>query len=173
MHPKSPLDCRACERSQSCCRNVGLFPIPVLPEEVEDFGQDNVEEFVGADEEEHEDLFVVLPGPRGHCPHLRKDGGCGLGSKRPSFCKSYPLLYDGDLWYLDAGCPKAASVTFTAALSEDSEEFSFLARAVRLLYFTVGDRHRAVIERRVSGWRFPLVIGEIPKKLLRRRRTRK
>lgn len=169
MHNKSPLDCASCERQQSCCRNVGLFPVPVLPEEVEDFGPDNVEEF----DADGEELYVALPGRRGHCPHLGEDGKCCLGSRRPSFCQAYPLLYDGELWYLDAGCPKATNLTFYAALSEDSDEFSFMARAVRRLFFKVGDRHRAVIEHRVSGWRFPLVIGEIPKKLLRRRRKRK
>lgn len=167
MHPKSPLGCQSCVRSQSCCKNLEFFPMPIMPDEVERYGEENVVRLIDGDGRNVTPaVYVALPDEdTGDCTHL-VHGECSLGRSRPRYCKAYPVLYDGTDWYIDVGCPVAGETLFHAAISKGTAEYRFLRRAVMILW-KVGKRMRPVIRDITSNWRFPLVIKSIPDAIVR------
>lgn len=158
----SPFPCSSCARHQPCCRNVDWHPIAVMPDEVDAFGEDNVVKL-------SDEVYVAKPVEKSNaCPQY-SDGTCGLGKDRPAFCKAYPVLHDGEKWYLDAGCPTASQSVFALAVGQEGFLKHF-SRAFRLLA-DKGQAMQAVVQFRVDRWTAPLVIDlrGIPKSWLKKK----
>ena len=159
-HKSSPYACVSCTRHQPCCRNVDLHPIAILPDEVEAFGEEKVIKV-------NDEVYAAMPVAKSNqCPNYA-DNECALGSSRPAFCKAYPLIHDGETWYLDAGCPAASQSVFALALQNAAFQKHF-RRAFRLLSGK-GSAMKEVVRFRVDTWTAPLVVSlrGIPKSWLR------
>ena len=150
------LGCSTCRRKQSCCTQLEIYPVPVLPGEVKDFGEENLLPW-----ENDGDLFVIDPMDDGCCPHFdTSKRRCRLGDSSPAFCKAWPVLFDGDRWWLDMGCPAAGhGLIFKAVFGGNATEF--LKRAFMTLRGR-GFRMAPVVETITSLWKLPISIERMP-----------
>lgn len=160
MHPPTHVlgsSCSTCSNDQPCCTNVDLNPLLILQGDLKSYGERNVEPWTDR-------TYRAVPKRNGDCVHF-VSGQCNLGSKRPTVCRTYPLLYDGQRWILDAQCPAAAITMFRAALS-GSEESEFIRRAIMRLRAAGPDLTEPV--RQITyNWRYVLTVDEstFPKSL--------
>lgn len=165
------LNCSGCKRAQSCCTSADIFPVPVLPEEVDRFGSDKVKRYKGKSKHE---VFYAKAVKGGLCPNFDSDErACRLSDRdRPAFCKAYPILHDGKSWFLDAGCPSVGhDLIFKAVFG--GEQRRFFRRAFKVLaYRKRGKRMAALIDRIRSGWQFPIQF-DMPEEWERKGKRRK